>query len=281
MATQSNSNPAPVIFIVDDDESVLQGLARMLRIEGFETRAWTSVYDFFDEHEPDAPGCLITDILMPTMNGLDLQRTLRRGGSERPIIFITGHSDIPMTVRAMKAGAISLLTKPVRRVQLVAAVQEALAEDAAIRAIEHERRAVRKKIQSLTPREHEVLHLVAKGLLNKQIAAALGTSEKTIKVHRGRLMRKMQVRSAAALVSVLARLGANVRWDADLTLWPFNVNVAQAQAHQAPSADGDTAPQPRRSETRLVPAAPEFPSVQDIATERLVDGRWHQQTGLV
>ncbi|HTT02290.1 MAG TPA: response regulator [Steroidobacteraceae bacterium] len=196
----------PIVFVLDDEESVVVALARILHAEGFAVRTWTSVSEFLETYDPEVPGCLVTDVLMPTMSGLELQRALLDCGVERPIIFITGHGDIPTTVQGMKAGAISFLPKPVRRTELVAAVREAIARDATTRAAQHERQAVQRRIESLTRRERQVLELVTKGMLNKQIAAALGASEKTIKVHRGRLMEKMQVRSVAALVGTLARV---------------------------------------------------------------------------
>lgn len=195
-----------VVFIVDDDESVLRGLGRMLKAGGFRVRSYASACEFLAAHDPAIPGCLIADVFMPQMNGLELQRTLLSQGSERPVIFITGYEDIPITVQGMKAGAVSFLPKPVERAQLLSTVQDALSKDAGKRVLQSARLDVLRRIESLTPREHEVLKLVSRGLLNKQIAAELGASEKTIKVHRGRLMAKMQVKSAAALVGTLAHL---------------------------------------------------------------------------
>ena len=195
---------SPVVFIVDDDKSVAESMARLLRIEGFTVRTFTSASEFLVHHEPGLPGCLISDLIMPEMSGLDLQRALLTQGCTRPIIFVTGRGDISTTVTGMRAGAVSFLAKPARRADLVATVREALEKDCLARLVNHERERVSVLLDTLTPREHQVLRLVVTGMLNKQIAAQLGAAEKTIKVHRGRLMDKMQVRSAAALAQLLA-----------------------------------------------------------------------------
>jgi FixJ family two-component response regulator len=194
----------PTVFVLDDDESFVRALDRLLRVEGFVTRTWTSAKTFLAEHDPSAPGCLVTDLIMPEMSGLELQRELLAQGCVRPIVFITGRGDMSTAVEGMRAGAVSFLPKPVLRGSLVDALREALSKDAAQRATNSERQRVNDMLRSLTPRERQVLDLVARGLLNKQIAGALGTAEKTIKVHRGRLMHKMHVKSAAALVQLLA-----------------------------------------------------------------------------
>jgi RNA polymerase sigma factor (sigma-70 family) len=197
--------PQPIVFLVDDEHSVVTALARMLQASGFAVRCWTSALEFLEVHDPQEPGCLVTDVRMPEMSGLELQRALFERGSDRAIVFITGQGDIPTTVRAMKAGAVSFLPKPVQRAELVAAVQEAILRDAEARAQQHERNDLVRRLASLTPRERQVLDLVTTGMLNKQIAAELGAAEKTIKVHRGRIMEKMQVRTATALVGLLSR----------------------------------------------------------------------------
>lgn len=197
--------PQPIVFLVDDEQSVVIALARMLQASGFAARCWTSALEFLEAHDPQQPGCLVTDVRMPEMSGLELQRALLERGSDRPIVFITGQGDIPTTVRAMKAGAVSFLPKPVQRAELVAAVQEAILKDAEARAQQRERHDLVRRLASLTPRERQVLELVTTGMLNKQIAAELGAAEKTIKVHRGRIMEKMQVRTATALVGLLSR----------------------------------------------------------------------------
>ncbi|HEY4449500.1 MAG TPA: response regulator [Steroidobacteraceae bacterium] len=197
--------PQPIVFLVDDEQSVVTALARMLQASGFAVRCWTSALEFLEADDPQEPGCLVTDVRMPEMGGLELQRALLERGSDRAIVFITGQGDIPTTVRAMKAGAVSFLPKPVQRAELVAAVQEAILRDAEARAQQHERNDLVRRLASLTPRERQVLELVTTGMLNKQIAAELGAAEKTIKVHRGRIMEKMQVRTATALVGLLSR----------------------------------------------------------------------------
>lgn len=199
------SNAQPTVFLLDDDEAVLIALERMLKASGFQVRACGSAAQFLAAHDPDAAGCLVADVRMPGMDGLELQRALRAVGCERPIVFITGQGDIPTTVQAMKAGAVTFLSKPVPSAELVAAISEALARDAQQRAERCEWLELSKRLASLTPREHQVLDLVATGLLNKQIAARLGAAEKTIKVHRRRIMQKMQARTATALVGLLSR----------------------------------------------------------------------------
>jgi FixJ family two-component response regulator len=195
----------PVVFLLDDEQAVVVALARMLQASGFTVRTWTSAPDFLEEHDARAPGCLVTDVRMPGMSGLELQQALLERGIDRAIVFITGQGDIPTTVQAMKAGAVSFLSKPVQRAELVAAVGEAILKDAAGRAQHRELEDLTRRLASLTPRERQVLDLVASGMLNKQIAAELGAAEKTIKVHRGRIMEKMQVRTAVALVGLLSR----------------------------------------------------------------------------
>jgi FixJ family two-component response regulator len=195
-----------VVFLLDDEDAVVVALARMLRASGFQVRTSTSATRFLAEHDADLPGCLVADVRMPAMSGLELQRALQARGVKRPIVFITGQGDIATTVQAMKAGAVTFLSKPVHRAELLAAVEEALARDAAQRAEHREWLEVSQRLASLTPREHQVLDLVATGLLNKQIAARLGAAEKTVKVHRRRIMQKMQARTATALVGLLWRV---------------------------------------------------------------------------
>jgi FixJ family two-component response regulator len=187
-------------YLVDDDPGVLKALARMLRIAGYDSRQFSSPRDFLREHDPSIPGCAILDLTMPELDGLQLQRCLADDSIDRPVIFLTGNGDIPSTVQAMKAGAIDFLTKPVRREQLLAAIARAEEKDAAARRMRDRRRSVESKLGRLTMREREVLEHVIAGKLNKQIAAILGTAEKTVKVHRGRMMAKLGVRSVAELV---------------------------------------------------------------------------------
>jgi RNA polymerase sigma factor (sigma-70 family) len=196
---------SPIVYLLDDEPAVVVALARMLQSSGFTVSPYTSAAEFLEAHDAEAPGCLVADVRMPGMNGLELQRTLLARGIDRAIVFVTGRGDIPTTVQAMKAGAVTFLSKPVQRAELVAAVREALLRDAAGREQHREREDLVRRLASLTPRERQVLELVATGMLNKQIAAELGAAEKTIKVHRGRIMEKMQVRTATALVGLLSR----------------------------------------------------------------------------
>jgi len=196
----------PVVFLVDDDASLRRALRRGLCAEGFVVRDWESADGFLAEHDPDEPGCLVADVALPGMSGLELQSVLAARGCGRPIVFVTARGSIPMSVQAMRAGAVTFLSKPVRIAELVAAIREAFERDLRDR----EERAlvsdVESRITALTSREREVLALLVVGKLNKQIAAELGAAEKTIKVHRGRVMAKLHVRSVAELVTLTSRL---------------------------------------------------------------------------
>ncbi len=196
-----------VIFLVDDDPGVLKALSRMLDAKGYEVRAFASPAEFLEQHDPSIPGCAIFDVSMPGLDGIELQAALKVRGVERPIIFITGVGDIPVSVQAMKAGAIDFLTKPVKSQQLLGAIAVAAEKEA--QALQHrsELTELNGRIAKLTPREREVLTHVIAGQLNKQIAADLGTVEKTIKLHRGRMMRKMAVRSVADLIRCAQQAG--------------------------------------------------------------------------
>jgi FixJ family two-component response regulator len=196
-----------VIFLVDDDPGVLKALTRMLSMQGYEVRAFSSSTEFLAQHDQSIPGCAIFDVSMPGLDGIDLQATLKAGGVERPVIFITGVGDVPITVQAMKAGAVDFLTKPVRSRQLLAAVALAVEKEAQALERRSELASIDDRISRLTPREREVLTHVIAGRLNKQIAADLGTVEKTIKLHRGRMMHKMGVRTVADLVRTAERAG--------------------------------------------------------------------------
>jgi FixJ family two-component response regulator len=202
----SKDDHRPSVFLVDDDAAICRALSPGLTAEGFTVRCWNSARAFLDEHDPTAPGCLVTDVAMPGVNGLELQKLLATSGCARPIVFITGRGSIPMSVQAMRAGAVNFLPKPVRLAELVAAIREAFDRDARVRQLGAQRAAVESRLTALTTREREVLDLVVAGKMNKQIAAELGAAEKTIKVHRGRVMRKMQVRSVAELVTLTAEL---------------------------------------------------------------------------
>jgi FixJ family two-component response regulator len=195
------------VFLVDDDAGVLKALSRVLRARGYEVRPYISPQAFLADHDPAAPGCAVLDLAMPGLDGLALQQALTAGKSHRPVIFITGRGDVPTSVRAMKAGAIDFLTKPVGAEDLVEAIARACQQDAKLRQEHAERAAIAAKIARLTPREREVLTHVVAGRLNKQIAGDLGTVEKTIKVHRSRIMEKLGVRTVADLVRLAERAG--------------------------------------------------------------------------
>lgn len=195
------------VFIIDDDVTVLRALSRLLRSADYEVRAFESAQEFLAQHDPHVPGCVISDIAMPVIDGLQLQSTLSATGVVRPIIFLTGRGDIPMTVRAMQAGAVDFLTKPVNDTDLFDAIDRARSHDEAARGERQQLASIEAGLNRLTPRERQVLSHVIAGRLNKQIAADLGTVEKTIKVHRGRMMQKMGVQSVAELVRITQRAG--------------------------------------------------------------------------
>lgn len=197
----------PTVFIVDDDASVLKAVARLLRSAGFKTALFSSPQQFLDEHDSEASGCLVLDVAMPKMSGLELQQILAAQHSELPIIFLTGHGDIPMSVRAIKQGAVDFLTKPVNDSDLISAIQNAIETNQIARQSRSKLNELQQRFATLTPREREVLSHVVAGKKNKQIALDLGTVEKTIKVHRAHLMEKLQVRSLAELVKISERLG--------------------------------------------------------------------------
>jgi len=200
------SDAAPVVFVVDDDPSVRRAIKRLIESVGLQVELFGSTQEFLQVRRLDAPSCLVLDIRLRGKSGLDFQRELAEANIQIPIIFITAHGDIPMTVRAMKAGAVEFLTKPFRDQDLLDAVQLALERDRAKRQQQAEIAWLRERLESLTPREREVLPLVVSGLLNKQIAAEIGTSETTVKVHRSQLMRKMGAESLAELVRMAQRL---------------------------------------------------------------------------
>ncbi len=200
------SDVEPTVFIVDDDPAVLKSLSRLLRATRFTVVTFGSPQEFLEQHNPHIPGCLVLDVAMPGLNGLELQEALRVKGSAIPIIFLTGHGDIPMSVQAMKGGALDFLTKPVRDEDLLKAVEAALEKDRIERQSRAELDDIEKRLATLTPREREVLSHVVSGQLNKQIAYDLGTVEQTIKVHRARVMEKMKVNSMAELVRLTERL---------------------------------------------------------------------------
>ena len=201
----------PVVFVIGDDRMIREGLQSLIRSVGLRVEMFASAQEFLGAKRPDAPACLVLDVRMPGLSGLDLQLKLRDGGIPIPIIFITGHGDIPMSVRAMKEGAHEFLTKPVRGQDLLDAVQKAIASDRALRKERQEVDEIRGRFESLTPREKEVLDLVVAGLLNKQIADQLGMSELTLKTHRAHVMEKTQADSLAHLVRMAEHLKASTR----------------------------------------------------------------------
>jgi len=200
-------NSPATVFIVDDDPAVLKSLSRLLRSAGLAVATFPSPREFLDRHDPALPGCLVLDIAMPGLNGLELQQELVARGHELPIIFLTGHGDIPMSVQAMKRGAVDFLTKPVDDEALLKAVSVALEKDRHQRQVRAGIAEIQQRLATLTPREREVLEHVIAGQLNKQTAGDLGTAEKTIKVHRARVMEKMKVDSVAELVRLCERAG--------------------------------------------------------------------------
>jgi FixJ family two-component response regulator len=199
--------PPPLVSILESDEAAAQSLAQMLQVEGFVARTWAAATDFIAQPEPPAGGCLVVSAILPDMSGLELQRAIAARQWPLPVILLTSAGDIATAVRGMKAGAVTCLPKPVQPADLLEAVREAFSESHAVGAQRATELRVRQMLQGLTPREREVLDLAVAGLLVKQIAARLGTAEKTVKTHKGRLMRKMQVRSTLALVQLMMTAG--------------------------------------------------------------------------
>jgi FixJ family two-component response regulator len=195
------------VFLVDDDAGVLRALSRLLRARGYDIQAFTSPQAFLADHDASIPGCAVFDVSMPELDGLELQQGLTAGGSQRPIVFLTGKGDIPTSVRAMRAGAIDFLTKPVNDADLLAAIARAEKQDTTTRDASAKLDSINARFAVLTPREREVMIHVIAGRLNKQIAGDLGTVEKTIKVHRGRVMEKLGLRSVADLVRLAEKAG--------------------------------------------------------------------------
>jgi FixJ family two-component response regulator len=202
--------PTPIVHVVDDDESLRTAVARVLRAAGHEVRAYPSAGEFLLGQPADAPGCVVLDVLMPGPSGLDLQEALARRQGALPVVFLTGQGDIAMSVRAMKAGAVDFLTKPVQREALLEAVRNALLRDSRSRADRERDAAVRARFETLTSRERAVFILVTAGKANKQIAAELGISERTVKAHRSQVAEKMQVTSLAELVHIADQLQAHI-----------------------------------------------------------------------
>jgi FixJ family two-component response regulator len=194
------TEPKPTVFVIDDDSSVLKSLARLLRSLGFDAETFASAEPFLARKHYDGVGCIVLDVQMPGLNGMDLQDALNKADYSMPIIFITGHGNIPMSVQAMKRGAVDFLPKPFDDEELVQAVQKAIEKDRIAKAERAEVHGILRRIEQLTPREQDVLRCVITGMLNKQIGLKLGIAEKTVKVHRGRVMEKLGVDSVAELV---------------------------------------------------------------------------------
>ncbi len=207
------SGAKEIVFVVDDDPSVLKGLRRLLAAAGLEVAAFESPQQFLERFDASASGCLVLDLAMPGLNGMELQQELAARGSTLPIVFLTGHGDVPTSVQAMKRGAADFLTKPVDEKDLLAAVASAFEKCRALRKAQAETAEVERRLATLTPREREVLEHIVSGKRNKQVAGELGTVEKTVKVHRARVMEKMHARSLADLVRLAERAGIRGRLD--------------------------------------------------------------------
>jgi RNA polymerase sigma factor (sigma-70 family) len=205
------SEAEATVFVVDDDAPLRESLRNLIRSVGLRVELFASAQEFLQSQQPDTPSCLVLDVRMPGLSGLDLQKQTSEAGLEIPIIFITGHGDVPMTVRAMKAGAVEFLTKPFRDQDLLDAIQQALERSRNAREQRAATKELRQRFASLTPREREVMERVVAGLLNKQIGAELGTSETTVKIHRHQVMEKMGAGSLPELVRMADRLGIVVR----------------------------------------------------------------------
>jgi FixJ family two-component response regulator len=203
------SEPEPIVFIVDDDLPVRRSTERLVRAAGLKVQTFASAREFLNNPRPECPACLVLDVRMPGLSGMDLQRELAQSGIHIPIIFITGHGDIPMSVRAMKAGAVEFLTKPFRSRSLLDAIRGAVERDRSAQKERAETGDLRERYAQLTPREREVMALVATGLLNKQVAGELATTERTIKFHRAHIMQKMRAESLADLVRLAEKLGVS------------------------------------------------------------------------
>jgi len=201
------SSPIPIVFVVDDDISVRESLEALIRFVGWQPETFASAEEFLARSRPLAPSCLVLDVSLPELNGLELQKLIAPDRIDMPIIFITGHGDIPMTVQAMKAGAVEFLTKPIDDDALLSAIRHAIERSSAALAREAEIQGLRECYASLTPREREVMALVVSGMLNKQVALKIGISEITVKAHRGKVVQKMKADSVADLVKMAVRLG--------------------------------------------------------------------------
>jgi FixJ family two-component response regulator len=205
--TEANSTVAPTVLIIDDDPDLRNSVGRLLRSVGMDVQLFESIPNFIKANRSNGPACLVLDVRLPGQSGLDFQRELAAAKVELPIIFITGHGDIPMSVQAMKGGAIEFLTKPFREQDLLDAIQVGLDRDRVRREAEEALRALRERFETLSPREREIMIEVARGRLSKQIAGDIGITETTVKVHRMNLMRKMKIRSLTELTRIVDKLG--------------------------------------------------------------------------
>ena len=201
----------PIVFLVDDDQLFRRSTERLIRTAGLNVQPFSSARDFLKSPRPEGPACLVLDVRMPGLSGMDLQRELAQSGFHIPIVFITGHGDIPMSVRAMKAGALEFLTKPFRSRVFLDAIRAAIERDRSALQKQSETRELRERYEQLTPREREVMTLVAEGLLNKQVAAQLSTTEATVKFHRAHIMQKMCAKSLADLIRMVEKLGSSTQ----------------------------------------------------------------------
>ena len=204
--TVSDDEARPTVVVIDDDQDIREALQGLLRSVGLRVELFASVPEFLDSNRPDLPGCLVLDVRLPGRSGLDFHDDLVKAKVHLPVIFISGHADVPMSVRAMKAGAVEFLTKPIRHQDLLDAIQRAIERDHARRDEEKVVGGLRARFDTLTPREREVMRLVAAGRLNKQIATEIGLSEATVKLHRGQVMRKLRAQSLAELVRIADKL---------------------------------------------------------------------------
>ncbi len=207
MSAAAKSQQKPIVFVVDDDVSVRESLDLLIKFAGWQSETFASAVDFLARPRTTTPSCLVLDVSLPDLDGLELQKLIASERTDMPIIFITGHGDIPMTVKAMKGGAVEFLTKPFEDEVLLSAIRHAIKRSAAVLDDQAETSALRSSYESLTPREREVMQLVVAGMLNKQIGLNLGISEVTVKAHRGKMMQKMKAESLADLVKTAVRLG--------------------------------------------------------------------------
>jgi len=207
MSAAAKSQQKPIVFVVDDDVSVRESLELLIKFAGWQPETFASAEEFLARPRVETPNCLVLDVSLPDLNGLELQKLIAMDRVDMPIIFITGHGDVPMTVQAMKAGAVEFLTKPIDDDALLSAIKSAVKRSAAALDDQTELQALRQCHESLTPREREVMRLVVAGMLNKQIGMKLGISEITVKAHRGKMMQKMKAESLADLVKTAVRLG--------------------------------------------------------------------------